>query len=46
MNTILLNILTKIELWCKNKKEEIIISSLPKGESAQQWARKRGMANE
>jgi len=33
-------ILDKIQLWCITMKEKLIKSTLPKGESASEWAKK------
>ena len=40
MNTLLLNILDKLQSWCITMREKIIKASLPKGESASEWAKK------
>ena len=40
MNGLLLNMLSKIQSWCITMREKLIKSSLPKGESASEWAKK------
>jgi len=40
MNTLLLNILDKIQSWCVTMREKLIKASLPKGMSASEWAKK------